>query len=146
GVLTSDRPKATGAKLYGSPDYWSAFWQSERPDRMEPRRFIVGTVLDLARNHAPSVLVELGCGGNPMLDVLHAFVPDATCIGFDFSAPVQDYNSARHPMEDWRVGDVTRGLDIEDGAADFVVSSHVIEHMDDPYQFIEECLRICKPG
>lgn len=37
-------------------------------------------------------------------------------------------------------------LPIEDGWADIVVSNWVIEHVDDPRWFVEECSRIVKPG
>ena len=92
-------------------------------------------------------MVEIGCGLNPVLDVLRGVVaPEAVCYGFDISAEAQRQNFARFSWGHWRVGDVAEGLECLDGIADFVCSSHVIEHLEDPYQLIEEQLRICKTG
>jgi SAM-dependent methyltransferase len=33
-----------------------------------------------------------------------------------------------------------------EGAADFIFSTALLEHLDDPFRFADECLRVCRPG
>jgi len=37
-------------------------------------------------------------------------------------------------------------LPFADDTFDFVVASHVIEHLDHPVEFFGDCIRVCKPG
>ena len=91
-------------------------------------------------------IVEIGGGLSPVLDLLRAFAPDANCESYDISHEAQFANGKRFDWGKWFCGDETLGLNALDTSADFVCSSHLLEHLDDPYQLIEEQLRICKLG
>jgi SAM-dependent methyltransferase len=40
----------------------------------------------------------------------------------------------------------TQPVPFEDDQFDFVVVSHIIEHLHDPVKFFADCMRVCKPG
>lgn len=50
------------------------------------------------------------------------------------------------PHFDYRVADLARGFPFEDESMDAVLAMEVIEHMIDTDFFLDECLRILKPG
>ena len=55
-------------------------------------------------------------------------------------------HAARVPRDKMIMADVERGIPLPDKSCDFVVASHILEHMNDPAAFCRELERIGKAG
>ena len=146
-MLTSSHQRVIGQKHYASAEYWNDQWLKRSADKVSDHA--VSAIINLARMRDMSngLGVEIGGGLNPVMDVLRAIVaPTAAYMSFDLSHEAQRINHEHFDWGTWLTGDVRDGLDADDDSADLVLSSHLIEHLDDPYQLIEEQLRICRPG
>jgi 2-polyprenyl-3-methyl-5-hydroxy-6-metoxy-1,4-benzoquinol methylase len=86
-------------------------------------------------------VLDVGCGNGDLMGRLNALGWSATGVDPDPLAVTE----ARRRGLDAKVGTVA-DQNYADGHFDAVVSSHVIEHMDQPRQFLRECSRILKPG
>ena len=91
-------------------------------------------------------IVEIGGGLRHCLDILGSYAPLAQRTSYDISQEAQTQNALSNLDITFVVGDVREGLDHEGGTADLVYSSHLLENLDEPYNLIEEQLRICKVG
>jgi SAM-dependent methyltransferase len=89
-------------------------------------------------------LIAKYCQGNG-LDVGCGYQKIGACVGIDL-VPWGNSCNARGSLSqaDWSF-DITE-LPLKDGTMDFVFSSHVLEHVDEPAKAIEEWLRVLKSG
>lgn len=85
--------------------------------------------------------MEVGCGDGSLLQRLRARGFDAEGIDFDPGAVAQASSKGLKVG----LGDL-QSANLADGTFDFVVASHVIEHVLDPSALLRECRRILKPG
>ncbi|HKE37306.1 MAG TPA: class I SAM-dependent methyltransferase [Candidatus Baltobacteraceae bacterium] len=74
-------------------------------------------------------LLDLGCGSKPFRR------PGIDWVGFDVEG---------NPFAD-AVGSATN-LPFADGSFDHVLSTQVLEHVDDPQRMLTECARVLRPG
>lgn len=80
-----------------------------------------------------ATVVDLGCADAPYRDLFDASVRH---VGVDLPGnPVADVHLA---------ADGTAPLD--DGSADLVLSTQVLEHVEDPARYLAECRRLLRPG
>jgi SAM-dependent methyltransferase len=107
--------------------------------------------------------------GWPPPSLLHAYtlipkegsVLDVGCLGYHQYriSKSMGLNQLKHFGVDWgegktapadfnfRKADLNKDkLPFPDDSFDFVVVSHLIEHLDHPVQFFGDCIRVCKPG
>lgn len=103
-------------------------------------------MIEQLRQVLPQTVVEIGGGLRTVLDILRAFAPLATYHSFEFSEVANEQNRERFPWANWWEQDILMGIGLPDDDADFIFSSHVMEHMEDPWQFIQEQLRVLRPG
>jgi SAM-dependent methyltransferase len=100
-------------------------------------------LMDLSARYLPRrrerALLDVGCGDGTSLDWLRNMGWDAKGCEIDPAA----VEAARK-----RGFDVVQGTaaDFPDQTFDVVTSSHVLEHVHDPKEFLEECRRILRPG
>jgi 2-polyprenyl-3-methyl-5-hydroxy-6-metoxy-1,4-benzoquinol methylase len=85
--------------------------------------------------------LDLGCGYGAMLDVLRR--EGFAAIGCDVSAHACRFVAARAFGV---VCSKTPGLPFARESFDFVISSHVIEHLADPTAFVREIVGLVRPG
>jgi ubiquinone/menaquinone biosynthesis C-methylase UbiE len=79
-----------------------------------------------------AIIADIGSGHNPL--------PEATyCI--DRGTPVMVIPKCKLIL-----ADVSDGIPLPDKSCDFVVASHIAEHVDDPIAFCRELSRIGKEG
>lgn len=71
---------------------------------------------------------------------------DISEYSLDFAARMLDMAGVPKDRCELLIGDVTRGLPIEDGSLDFGLIAEVIEHLADPVVGIKELARIIKKG
>lgn len=85
--------------------------------------------------------LDLGCGYGAMLEVLRR--NGYTAIGSDVSAHACRFVASRSFGV---VCSKTPGLSFAPRSFDFVISSHVIEHVADPVAFVHEVVALVRPG
>jgi SAM-dependent methyltransferase len=92
-------------------------------------------------------LVDVGAGsciGTNLLTMLHSdhvVYSKLNVTAVDHTDVRERWVRALYPMIDYRIADL---FDLPGKQWDFVVCSHVIEHVEEPRDFIEALLRICK--
>lgn len=100
------------------------------------------------RRPLPQTIVEFGSGKSNALELIRGVLQAPECIGVDFSNEALTEQRERYPWGYWIQADLECPPvpQIPDESADFVFSSHVIEHMEDMYRFLDEQWRVLKPG
>jgi 2-polyprenyl-3-methyl-5-hydroxy-6-metoxy-1,4-benzoquinol methylase len=94
--------------------------------------------LDLAG--VGNTILEVGCGLSPFLEVARKNFSNT--IGFDFSPETIKKAQELFPKVDYRLFDVTKLNEIENKFANVVVAGEVIEHLEDPDNFLKELERL----
>ena len=95
-------------------------------------------------------IVDVGCGtGSTLVDFKHLFGRSVDVYGFDVVA--LQIELAKEKMKQCGVyarAELYDGytLPFEDGAVDVVYSSDVLGHVEDVPRWLDECIRVLKPG
>ena len=84
-------------------------------------------------------IIDIGCGGGLMIGLLKLFNPKLNVSGFEGSESIRDIWKTR--KLEVKTGDIY-DLPFKDNEFDTVLSSHVIEHLENPEKMIKESLRI----
>lgn len=122
----------------GVQDYWR---------KMAAPRARVATVLRELEKERPRSIVDLGCGNGALCEEIHARMPSAEVAGVDLSAAQIAANQQRLPWGRWLVADLGGESAPALGASfDAVVTSEVIEHVDDPAAFLRSARTLAKRG
>lgn len=110
------------------------------PSRFDSRHFILSElhqhVVQFADGYLKghnAVVVDLGCGDMPYRELLLPWAKEY--IGVDLPGSRADHFFGPD-------GRTSLGSE----SADVVISTQVLEHVDSPSAFLEECLRLLKPG
>ena len=121
----------------GRADYWRL---------MAAPRARVRTIVSTLRKVGPRSVIDLGCGDGSLLDAIAREVPDAKLSGIDLSAAQIEENRASSPGIEWYSGNIEdQSLEIP-GTFEAIVSSEVIEHLDDPLCFLINTRRLAADG
>jgi SAM-dependent methyltransferase len=88
-------------------------------------------------------VLDVGCLGYHQYRIAkHLGLPELKHYGVDWG----DATGAPEGFN-FKKADLNKDpLPFADDTFDFVVASHVIEHLDHPVEFFGDCLRVCKPG
>ncbi|MFB6241328.1 MAG: class I SAM-dependent methyltransferase [Candidatus Nanosalina sp.] len=105
-----------------------------------PERFFRGFVEAMPRDGR---VLDAGCGTGYLSGELVDEGFEVVSIDLDEERIERGRELGR--FQDARVGDVS-GLDLDDRSFDGVVSVDVIEHLEDPGEFVEEASRVLRPG
>jgi len=86
-------------------------------------------------------ILDMGCGGGLAISLCKLFNPELKTFGFEGSEDLRPFWKKR----DIKVvtGNIYK-LPFEDCQFDTVFSSHVLEHLEDPQQVINESIRVSK--
>ena len=79
-------------------------------------------------------LIDFGCGDMPYRELLSPHVEEY--LGLDL---------AENPLADLHISPNGK-IDVEDNSVDVVLSTQVLEHVEDPIEYLSESHRILKPG
>ena len=122
----------------GVQDYWR---------KMAAPRFRVATVLRELEKEMPKTVVDLGCGNGALCEEIHARLPNAEVAGVDLSAAQIAANQKRLPWGTWLVADLGDAATPPLGRRfDAVVTSEVIEHVNDPVGFLQSARALANRG
>lgn len=96
-------------------------------------RSLLAELVSSAGLPSGATVVDLGCADAPYRDL---FAPSVRHVGVDLPGnPVADVHLA---------ADGT--VPMADGCADLVLSTQVLEHVEDPAGYLAECRRLLRPG
>jgi len=115
-------------------DQWRCDRRSEFFDRL---------YLDLAKNHSPSSVLEIGCGAGHLLQKLEGQIPDCQFRGIDLSRVMVD--RAREKGFDAIVGSGNE-LPYADQEFDMVIAGTWVFKYLDRGKAMAECRRVLRPG
>lgn len=88
-----------------------------------------------------SIIADIGFGHDPVRGATYYIDRD-----LDVSPDRQNRKAAWVPEDKFIQADVSKGIPLPDKSCDFVVASHILEHMDDPEALCKELMRIGKAG
>ena len=93
-------------------------------------------------------IIDIGCGKTDILEVIRGVTGAARCIGVDYSSEALNANyNAYLDWGEWTHCDIEHEqVPLPDETADFVYSSHLIVHVENPYVLLDEQMRLCKKG
>ncbi len=97
---------------------------------------------EVAARLGPGVVVDVGCGVGEQTVRLTA--PDRRVIGIDYSAASAAAAAATYPDLTTAAMDGGR-LGLADASADYICSSHIIEHFTAPERHVAELARVLRP-
>lgn len=107
----------------------------------------------LARYFKGGKYLDLGAFDSIMPQMLAERFPKSEITVLDFADEIIDFLKPRFPKVNYICYDIrlsTSGygyhLPFDDNTLDYVVAGEVIEHMEKPQWFIDELLRVVKPG
>ena len=84
-------------------------------------------------------MIDIGCGGGLMIGLIKLFNPKIKVTGFEGSESIRPIWEKRNL--EVKTGDIYK-LPFKNDEFDTVLSSHVIEHLEQPERMIDESLRI----
>lgn len=87
--------------------------------------------------------LSVGCLNEAIVPIM-SYWDDVEVFGLDFADKVLDFLRPRFPHVKYITHDVRKEIPIED--IDYIIAGELIEHLEDPKKFIDECLRALKPG
>jgi len=119
-------------------------------DTYEIHRYDVGsycTRQEIIKNikHTSGSVLEIGTGISTLLEDLPNFNRFGIDIAPDSIKRVQKIFNQRRIDATLQVADATK-LPFDNNFFDVIVSSHVLEHINDDVAVIQECARVLKPG
>ncbi len=122
----------------GVQDYWR---------KMAAPRFRVRTILAELEKERPRSVVDLGCGNGALLEEIHARFAGAELAGIDLSVRQTRENQARLPWGAFHAMDLAGDRAPSLGRTfDAIVSSEVIEHVEDPLRFLSNARALAHRG
>lgn len=119
-------------------------------DDYEVHRYDVGSfctrheIIKMIKHPSGSVL-EIGTGISTLLEDLSIFKRSGIDLSPESVSKVQAVFAQKKIVADIRVADAT-DLPFEDASFDVIVTSHLLEHVENDLQCIKECARVLKPG
>jgi SAM-dependent methyltransferase len=66
--------------------------------------------------------------------------------GIDFADKVLDFLRSRFPKVHYIASDIRNGIEFPSMTVDYISASELVEHLEDPKKFIDECMRVLKKG
>lgn len=99
-------------------------------------------ILERAKNSEK--ILEIGCGESPILKFNPELMPKYS--GIDFSPKIIANNQKRFPKATFKTISNPRHYNYPDAYFDLIFSVFVLEHIVFPKKFLDECMRMLKPG
>lgn len=98
----------------------------------------------LERAYSSDKILEIGCGESAILKFNPELTPKYS--GIDFSPKIIANNQIRFPEADFKSIENPIAYNFPDAHFDLIFSVFVLEHTVFPKKFLDECLRMLKPG
>ncbi len=128
-----------------TPEYWNKRYddkiENEKED-FDPYRF--QAILEFVP--AKSKLLDVGCGLGEFLRYTKKLRPGVDLYGVDFSEKAINFNREKDQGKISYEVSSAYSLPFQKNSFDIVTAGEVLEHLDDPEEFIKEARRVLKPG
>jgi ubiquinone/menaquinone biosynthesis C-methylase UbiE len=105
-------------------------------------KFFHGIETMLSTNHFDKIL-EVGCGNGYVTEFLKRNYPNAEIKAIDINSEKLAVAKARVHDVEFSIGDIY-DIKQEDASFDLVISTQVLEHLENPVDAIKELLRVSK--
>lgn len=130
------------SSAYWSDIFFPAVAEVRREKIFRPR---VEGVSAMVRDRGKQVdsLIDVGAGFGIFLDEWRAMAPGVTGIAIE---PGRSLAEACRSKGFEVIEDIAENVTGRDGTADLVVCFEVLEHVWDPFRFVEQMARLAKPG
>lgn len=138
-------PHISGAPegVYGIDYYHGRQKKKQLIYRLRRRTDEVERALRLYTTGPLNVIVDIGTADALMLDNLRKRIGPLKYLGLDWSL---DLLKARQLEGIWKARADALKLPVKSGAADAIVATAVIEHLEDPSGMMRECARVLRSG
>lgn len=90
--------------------------------------------------------VDVGCWDSPMPLILKERYPESTIHALDFADQVISFLAPRIPKVLYQQIGTCYSLPFDSETVDYIVAGEIIEHLEHPQNFINECKRVLKEG
>ncbi len=127
--------------IYADPNLIDHYFT---PERLAFYPKLAGWMKGLGINNPISV-IDVGCGGGHLLAEASRHYPKATLLGVDWSAAAVRVATKLHPQFEFRVADIFE-LSALAEQFDLVLTTEVLEHLEEPVRAAECLLQVCSPG
>lgn len=91
-------------------------------------------------------LLDLGCWNTPTALEAKKRFPKAEVYCVDIAESVVVHLKEKYPQINYQVFNCNKPIPFADSYFDYVVAGEIIEHLEDPEKFINEVMRVLKPG
>ena len=148
GRNEAERPNRPAAGRDDWSNHWSRYATLARENPAQAMRHAL-IIDELARMPPMELLVDIGSGQGDFLDRATSQGLARTYVGFEISESGVAISRGKVPGAQFHQLDVLKPSTLArgyEGTADAAVCSDVIEHVDDPAQFLREAARFIKPG
>ncbi|SHF73116.1 class I SAM-dependent methyltransferase [Flavisolibacter ginsengisoli] len=99
---------------------------------------------DILENSLGKLICEIGCGRAGILDTKQ--IDPNNYSGCDFSSSLIELNKTKYPTANFKTITDPKKFPFEDEKFDIVFSVFVLEHVVRPHLFLNELIRVVKPG
>lgn len=100
-------------------------------------------ILTLSPYQPGATILDIGCGDGGVTRRVADAVGAARAIGID--VVVRNVQQAKVSTVEPILANVDGGIPLRDNSIDFIILSHVIEHVADTDRLVKECFRVLKP-
>lgn len=100
----------------------------------------------LASKFKGGTYVDVGCFDSIMPILIAERFPKSTVYAFDYAPKLIDFLEIRFSKVKYRCQNISEGLPFDRESVDYVCAGELIEHLKDPAAFVQDALRVLKPG
>jgi ubiquinone/menaquinone biosynthesis C-methylase UbiE len=95
--------------------------------------------------NSPKDIIDFGTAEGKMLNELSISFPDANCTGVEYNPDLVELGKQLFPHLNITQGDLENLDSLENNKYDVAVATAVIEHLENPFKFLEDAYRVLKP-
>ncbi len=124
---------------YNGRIYW---WMGKTLGLISPLRELAGSSVSWLEGSRKGKLLDIGCGSGRYLNLMKG-------LGWNVFGVEPDAKASKVAMDRFRIQVLNSTMEeanLPENFYDAVTMNHVIEHVYDPNELLQECLRVLKPG
>jgi 2-polyprenyl-3-methyl-5-hydroxy-6-metoxy-1,4-benzoquinol methylase len=126
--------------------FYERYWSGKSTGKLDDFQRKWPVLAPLIPRQDGLTILDYGCGNGEILAEMWRLNPDARYIGVDVSETAVAAARQRLPNATFYCVPDGGGVPLEDGAAQFILCSEVIEHVYDTEATLQELARLLKPG
>ena len=132
---------ATPDRLSVYNEKW-IYEHSQNPIAQDVAKSLSAVIQETLREQMTEEVLDIGCGSGVLVDKLAGLGYEAS--GLDWSEPAIKF-AREHYQGEYILANVEQGLLSVHRTFDCVVASHILEHLENPQEFLRSVARLLKP-